>query len=271
MIRNYFKSRTIPPIICSTIAAAANIQADTAILDIGTGPGFVALGLARWSEEVTGIDLSQPFLEQARSSAKARDLQVRFVEMCGNRLVFSDLKFDIVTISQAFHWLDAPMAARGIYRVLRSRGAFYSIDPMAMLPDHHPLNSLLGYGRADQGAIELACNQQLELYAGLFRSVRPSDSVLQLRRVWLFHERRLFDAAYARTFFFTRKLRVIWPHESDPWTRLEQTLHHAGSENLFGDMYWLLSEFVNDAHPITHLSSPIVTLGRAVPIVQSGN
>jgi SAM-dependent methyltransferase len=48
------------------------------VLDVATGTGFVALIAAGLGHRVTGIDLAEPMLAEARKAAAARGLAVRF-------------------------------------------------------------------------------------------------------------------------------------------------------------------------------------------------
>ena len=50
------------------------------ILELGCGTGRVAIPLAREGFEVTGLDISRPMLDHARSKAKGAGVSVRWVE-----------------------------------------------------------------------------------------------------------------------------------------------------------------------------------------------
>jgi SAM-dependent methyltransferase len=55
------------------------LQAGCSILDVGCGPGRHSLELARRGYRVTGLDISETFVEIARSSARGEGLDVDFV------------------------------------------------------------------------------------------------------------------------------------------------------------------------------------------------
>ncbi len=50
------------------------------ILDVACGPGRHSLELARRGFEVTGIDRTEPYLEQARASANEQNLYIEFIQ-----------------------------------------------------------------------------------------------------------------------------------------------------------------------------------------------
>jgi SAM-dependent methyltransferase len=91
-------------------------------LDLGTGTGALARGLAQRGWRVTGIDISQAMLAAARElTAKARfaiDYRVGRAEATG----LSDRSFDLVSAGTCWHWFDRPSAALEAHRVLKPGG-----------------------------------------------------------------------------------------------------------------------------------------------------
>ncbi|MGD6851762.1 MAG: class I SAM-dependent methyltransferase [Candidatus Bathyarchaeia archaeon] len=99
------------------------------ILDVGTGPGFIALMLAEMGHDVTGIDLSTVMLEQARKNAAARSLVIDFRQGDAENLEFSDGSFDVV--SNKFLLWTLPNPGKAIaewFRVLKHGGIMIAID-----------------------------------------------------------------------------------------------------------------------------------------------
>lgn len=67
------------------------------ILDVGCGPGRHALEFARRGYRVTGLDISQRFIDLARSAAHAESLEVRFDREDARLLPGSwENRFDVV-------------------------------------------------------------------------------------------------------------------------------------------------------------------------------
>ncbi|MFI5383859.1 MAG: class I SAM-dependent methyltransferase, partial [Methanosarcina thermophila] len=66
------------------------------VLDIGTGPGFLALLFAEMGNEVTAVDLSNNMLEKARRNALKRSLKIDFLQGDAENLQLPDAYFDVV-------------------------------------------------------------------------------------------------------------------------------------------------------------------------------
>ncbi len=95
---------------------------DTA-LDIGTGTGTVARGLARRGLAVSAVDPAPALLREAAELDRAEGLVVDYREGRAENLEFADASFDIVTAGQCWHWFDRRRAAREALRVLRPGAA----------------------------------------------------------------------------------------------------------------------------------------------------
>lgn len=71
-------------------------------LDIGTGDGRLALGMARWAREVVGLDPDPTAIREARANARAgRARNVSFHVGAAQELPFADASFDVVVLSWA--------------------------------------------------------------------------------------------------------------------------------------------------------------------------
>jgi SAM-dependent methyltransferase len=93
---------------------------DFRILDVGSGDGYPALGLAPYVRHVTGIDLSPRRVECCRRNAEALGIEnVDFLEMSGESLEFADASFEGVVASSAIEQAtDREAVLREIRRVL---------------------------------------------------------------------------------------------------------------------------------------------------------
>lgn len=134
--------------IAAEVAELGDGIAARTILEVGPGPGHVAVGLARLRPmvEITGLDIDPAMIALARARVETAGIgeRVRFVEGDAAAMPFADAAFDLVMSSfSAHHWPDAPAAFREIHRVLRPGGAVVVYD----LPD--------GWGQFETGAIGL--------------------------------------------------------------------------------------------------------------------
>jgi ubiquinone/menaquinone biosynthesis C-methylase UbiE len=112
---------------------AAHLPGD-AILDIGTGPGYLPIEIARRSATVRiiGIDLSRKLLDMARSNAAKAGLSDRLTFQLGDagRIDFEDGSFDMVISTGMLHALKDPVKViQEMYRVLKTGGEAWIFDP----------------------------------------------------------------------------------------------------------------------------------------------
>jgi ubiquinone/menaquinone biosynthesis C-methylase UbiE len=242
MLPFYLRARRIPREVTSLIATEASIGSHTTVLDIGTGTGEVALALAKRSSYVTGIDICEPFLDSAKDTAFREGVSVSFLKQSGNGLLFSDRKYDVITISQAFHWLDPRLAGRGIYRVLESTGMLFFIESKPVLADNHPMRRLIPYACSSSLEVENECNRHALKYWLLFETLRQGNTVIHVNQVWIFRQRQMFDMDYAQAFASRDRLTRAGPSGNDLASALADAIGVTPISMLYGDMYWLVIE-----------------------------
>ncbi len=125
------------------------------ILEYGCGLGGQAFALADRGAIVTGIDISDVAVAQARRRAAGYSpQQLRFVKADAEALELPDASFDVVCGSGILHHLDLEKALREVSRVLvpGGRAVFYEplghnpllnlyrrLTPREHTPDEHPL------------------------------------------------------------------------------------------------------------------------------------
>ncbi len=99
------------------------------ILDVGTGPGIMALLLAGLGHTVTGVDISAEMLAIARENAVRTGFPVSFIHSDAEELPFADESFDAV-INRHLLWtlLEPEKALAEWKRVLKPQGKLVIID-----------------------------------------------------------------------------------------------------------------------------------------------
>jgi SAM-dependent methyltransferase len=91
-------------------------------LDLGTGTGTLARGLARLNLSVVGVDPAAELIAEARALDRAAGVDVDYVIGRAEALGLRDASFDLATAGQCWHWFDRGLAASELARVLRPGG-----------------------------------------------------------------------------------------------------------------------------------------------------
>jgi SAM-dependent methyltransferase len=142
---DYMRHRPFPRAIAQHIINAGAVRAGSRVLDLAGGPGDLALALAQASQHVSLMELSRGFLQTAAARAHEQGLNLETVHDSANRLVHHEAAYDVVTVSQALHWLDDVAVCRGLCRLLLPDGSFFVVHGAMEVPDSHPLAHLLGW------------------------------------------------------------------------------------------------------------------------------
>lgn len=96
------------------------------LLDLGCGPGLLALGFAGRFEEVTGMDPEAEMLAEARVKAAAMGIQnVTWIQAASYDL--GQLRpslgcFRLVTMGASFHWMDRAATLRTLDTMIEANG-----------------------------------------------------------------------------------------------------------------------------------------------------
>lgn len=108
-------------------------------LDVATGAGFTAVAFAPLVAGVTGLDVSESMLKEARVRAQAAGFaNVVFKDGAAENLPFGPDVFDgVVCRLAAHHFLSVPCFLAEAHRVLRPGGRLLIADTAE--PDHAPV------------------------------------------------------------------------------------------------------------------------------------
>jgi SAM-dependent methyltransferase len=98
------------------VAQRLALSRQQSLIDLGTGPGLLALGFAACAGRVVGVDPKPNMLAAARAAAARAGVNVTFVDSRAEDLPDTINSFDVVTIGRALHWMDhsalGPLFAR---------------------------------------------------------------------------------------------------------------------------------------------------------------
>lgn len=120
---NYAAIGTTLQIVGETLAEAADVRADQAVLDVAAGNGNASLAAARRHAVVTSTDYVQALLDKARARAHAEELPMEFRLADAEALPFVDGAFDAVLSTFGVMFTpDHRRAASEMLRVVRPGG-----------------------------------------------------------------------------------------------------------------------------------------------------
>lgn len=98
-------------------------------VEVGTGPGILAISLAAMGHDVTGVDLSENMLERAAANAKEKGVNILLVQGDAEEVPLKDGEYDFIfskyllwTLPQPDKFLDE------CYRLLKDGGLMMIID-----------------------------------------------------------------------------------------------------------------------------------------------
>ena len=120
------------------------------VLEIGSGPGWMAIRLAKShpAVRVTGIDISAAFVELANENSRREGVADRATFTLGDAAEVNGLadgSFDVVVSNQSLHYWDPPERVfNQIARVLKPSGVFCIGDDRRDLNWRGKLQVLLG-------------------------------------------------------------------------------------------------------------------------------
>jgi SAM-dependent methyltransferase len=120
------------PGLADALRDALGLDGSGRLLDVGCGPGKVALQLAYLFEEVVGLDPDRGMLAEAARLAEAGGVaNARWVLDRAEALPAGLGTFRVATFAASFHWMDRPTVAAAVRSMLDADGAAVQVDTRA--------------------------------------------------------------------------------------------------------------------------------------------
>lgn len=119
-----------PAALVDWILETAACPAGGAVADVGCGTGISTRLFAERGLDVVGVDPNEAMLERARGAGGTARYALGEAAATG----LADASVDLVTVAQAFHWFDLPVALAEFRRILRPAGAcavFWNVRHLA--------------------------------------------------------------------------------------------------------------------------------------------
>jgi len=115
--------------MAATVRDALMLDGRGRLLDVGCGPGPVALALAPWFEAVVGLDPDPAMLEEAATHAAAQGITTAtWVCLRAEELPANLGAFRVASFGQSFHWMHRGQVAAAIFGLLTPGGAFLQVN-----------------------------------------------------------------------------------------------------------------------------------------------
>ena len=121
-----------PERLVRRVAGLAGLAPGDAVLDLGTGPGSLAIVFAKLGMDVTAADPDPRMLEAARLAAGRAGARLHFWQGGSAELTEKMGPFRMAVIGRAFHWMDGAATLAMLDRIVAPDGA------VVLFHDAHP-------------------------------------------------------------------------------------------------------------------------------------
>lgn len=160
------------------------------VLDLGCGAGETSVYFAMQGAKVTACDVSEDFLNIARSLASRYGVPLHTLQVDAGRLPFALESFDYVFGNGLLHHVDLQTAAKEIQKVLKRGGKAIFIEPL-------PYNPVINVYRAMAKGVRTDDEKPLAFRD--LEKIKSYFSTYSHREFWLFSLLLFLD------FFFVRR------------------------------------------------------------------
>ena len=173
------------------------------MLDLGCGPGFLAVAFAEYASDIIGIDPELTMLEEARHYARAHEATVRF-QLGSSYDLDDDLApLKLVTMGRSFHWMDRKATLNRLDHLVGPDGA------IALFGDQH---------------LDLAANRWKKRFEDVLEPYAKTDPAHKLHRSenpdWVPHEEVLLASPFCQL----RRVSVVQKLETPVDCLLDRAL-----------------------------------------------
>lgn len=127
---NNTRKHRLPEMRAYALEVTKHINDGNTVLEIAPGPGYLSIELAKLGKyKITGMDISNTFVEIARKNAKEEGVEVDFQQGNAADIHFPANTFNFIICTAAFKNFKEPIKALNeMYRVLKQGGTCLIID-----------------------------------------------------------------------------------------------------------------------------------------------
>lgn len=126
-----------PPSLIRRVADAVPVRDGDRVLDLGCGPGQLAIGFAYFASDVIGLDPEPNMLTAATEAARGLTPNVTFCQGSSYDLGPELGQFRLVTMGRSFHLMDRAETLRRLDLLIEAGGAIALFDDVhAKVPEN---------------------------------------------------------------------------------------------------------------------------------------
>lgn len=120
------------PGLVTLLADVLGLDGTGRLIDVGCGPGTLALPLCHLFDEVVGVDPDPGMLDEAarRAADGTATGRTRWVRIRAEDLPAGLGTFTAAVFAQSFHWMDRDLVAATVYGMLRAGGALVHVSDL---------------------------------------------------------------------------------------------------------------------------------------------
>jgi SAM-dependent methyltransferase len=129
---HYLRGRLdYPAELIAAVAKRVGLDPSSSVLDLGCGPGFLAIAFRRWAGETLGIDPEPEMLAAAQRRARETGVDARFRQGSSYDLGPRLGRFRLTAMGRSFHWMDRVATLQSLDGITEPGGA------VAIFRDRH--------------------------------------------------------------------------------------------------------------------------------------
>jgi Methyltransferase domain len=127
-----------PPEFFSTVTETLALSKRHTLIDLGTGPGLLALGFAPYVGRIVGVDPEPLMIVAAREAAARAGQDFALIEGKAEDLPEDIGRFDVVTIGRALHWMERGATLALLDRILANDGSILICASFSAADERNP-------------------------------------------------------------------------------------------------------------------------------------
>jgi SAM-dependent methyltransferase len=125
---HYFARPSYAPRLIARVVTEVGLTSSDRVMDLGCGPGLLAIAFAPFAKEVVGIDPNAAMLAAGKAAAADHSRKIHFMQGSSNDLDDRFGRFRLVMMGRSFHWMDRTDTLRRLNGIIEPGGAVAVFD-----------------------------------------------------------------------------------------------------------------------------------------------